>query len=83
MPYVAMTMQLMDIFNVTPELIRDPLASRRVEIAVISTRGWRSDGQRFRRRGKRRLGPLGRKQSFDKFAQLGIVVDHPVRSSLV
>src|SRR5436190_9422399 len=33
-PYVAMTMQLMDHFGVTPELIRDPKTSRPAKIIV-------------------------------------------------
>jgi 3-phosphoshikimate 1-carboxyvinyltransferase len=33
-PYVAMTMQLMDVFGVTPELIRDPLTGDPKEIIV-------------------------------------------------
>ncbi|HEV2293008.1 MAG TPA: 3-phosphoshikimate 1-carboxyvinyltransferase [Tepidisphaeraceae bacterium] len=33
-PYVAMTMQLMDIFGVTPELVRDPATGRPKQIIV-------------------------------------------------
>jgi 3-phosphoshikimate 1-carboxyvinyltransferase len=35
-PYVAMTMQLMDTFGVTPELVRDPKTSRPTKIIVPS-----------------------------------------------